>query len=781
MVTNMGAGHVATAAPAGSEVNLYAIDPTGKPSSLLAKTITAPDGSYSLTAPADATPGVSLLIQVTDATGLPLRSLALGSKVHVGPASETVTRALLAAQMKHGAAFNGTAQRLAKFQRAAVQFLDLMDLNATDDLSAVTELSDWLNADPASRDVLNQIAQTGALPTTIGDVGGIYRLGTAAWEAMDSAGGAEITSTVYRPDNGGEFVFYRRTPDDYLTGLASAMTAIVRMTGDGAQYFRSPGMLSANGGVQIWANRIGQYAMAHFGTEWGVVDTLASVAGQTVGYTYDADMIEDSFTYKLDRTVVGEETIEAGGRATRALRIDTTETLVVILSMGGEIRSVAKTSSWHVPFVGSVLSRSDISLTDASGIKSTSTSTQTLLRSVVNDMSWPGRVHVQTVSNKLPDIAADYRPISVLDPSAVLYMNADRFMVLNPETGLVSSQAPIPSLQNMALRIVRVSPDRSVVYVVVSPSHIDHSIYSAGYESLASAAERGAWVYRFDARALTEQLRIQVPPRSSTKAPGSGFAQSYVNSVVVSPLDAKQLVLSSIDVVHLNDDHFSSESIHQNEELGDPTYGVLFIQMGGHTLYGWRASTNSIYMHYRPTATFIQGLWPQGWASVPVSGTGLNMSLAQTGILGSTTPSKLPWYPNAGDLYLGNKLYFDDMQAVLDLDSGSGDSRPDAYISPLADSTWGFFSSSCAWQTPYAFCRPYGDNLEIRDLDSGVTTARALNTDLRTFAGASIPTGEGRLFAVVGVNQFISLADFTGRTGDFGVRSTVQSKLTVLP
>lgn len=782
-VTRMGTGHVATAAPAGIEVSLYAIDLTGQPGALLAKTTTSADGSYSLTAPADASPGVGLLMQVTDAAGLSLRSLALGTKVHVGPASETVARAVLAAQVKHGTAFNGSAQRLAKFQRAAVQFLNLMDLNAADDLSAVTELSDWLDADPASREVLTQIAQTGALPASIGDVGGIYRLGAAAWETTDSDGTTETASMVYRPDNGGEFVFYRRTPDDYLTGLATAMTAIVRMTDDGAQYFRSPGMQSVNGNVQLWATRIGQYAMAHFGTEWGVVDTLASVAGQTVGYTYDADMIEDSFTYKLDRTIMGEESIEAGGRTTRALRIDTTETLVVILSQGGEIRSVAKTSSWHVPFVGSVLTKSDISLTDASGIKSTSTSTQTLLRSVVNDMSWPGRIHVQTLSNTFASVTSDFRPIALLDSSAALYMSSDRFMVLNPSTGAVLAESAIPSVPSMAKRLVRVSPDRSMVYVIMSPIHPDQSFTVATEEALASAADRGAWVYRLDARSLTEQLRIQVPPRLSDKSPGRGFAQWYVTSAVVSPLDPRQLVLSAIDVLHLNDSHFSAGAVHQSEELGDPAYAPVWIAIGSHTVLGWNQDSNAVYLQYNPFVTFLPGLWPSGWAKVPVLADGLSMAQAKPGLLGAW-PSGLPWwYTNVGDVFVGGKLYFDDLQASIDFDTGLGTGPLHTYtdLSQLADSTWGPFYARCAGPTSSVVCLTPTRGLSFTDATTGATTERHIDSDLRDYALASNRAGESSLFSVAGTNRYVGLADLTARLGDLGVRSTVLTRYTVLP
>lgn len=780
-VSDMGSRHVAVPVAAGREIGLYSTDLSGTPGSLLAKTTTAEDGSYLLTAPDNTTPGVGLLIQTTDATGLPLRSLALGSKVHVGPSSEVVTRALVAAQASYGQAFKDSVERLAKFQRAAEQFLDLMGLNASDNVSALGELSEWLVADPASHEVLSQVALSGTLPASIGDVGGMYRLGTAAWEAKVDDSASETTSTVFSPANGGEFTFYRRTPDDYLTGLASSMTAVVRMTGDGAQYIVSPGMLSANGNVQVWAKRIGQYPMAHFGTVWGVVDTLSSVAGQTVGYTYDNDQIEDSFTYKLDRTIVGVEAIEAGGRTTRALRIDTTETLVIILSKGGEIRSVARTSSWHVPFVGSVLSQTTLDLTDANGVKTTGTSTETLVRSVVNDMSWPARVHVQTVVNKLPGASADFKPVALLDPSTALYMSNDRFMVVDPQKGAVLAEALIPSLPNMAKRLVRIAPDRSVVYVVVSPSHLDQSTTTAFAQDLSGAANGGAWVYRLDARSLVQQLQIQVPPRLSDKAAGQGFAQSYVGSAVVSPLDARQLVLSSIDVVHLNNDHFSPDTIHQAEELGEPAYGPVLISIGSHNVLGWNPSDNAVYLSYYTPISFLAGLWPSGIARVPVSVNGLSMAQAQTKVIASW-PAGLPgWYTNLGDLFIGNKLWFDDLQASVDFDSALGVASPQAPTDRLADPVWGAFYSSCAHQPGKFICLSSGNGLRFTDERSVVTEDRSVDTDLRIYAGASLPNSESSVFAVAGTNRYVSLANVAARMGGLGVRSTLASKYTVLP
>ena len=192
-----GSGYSAEAT-AGREVRLVAINAEGSVTSVLARTSTTAGGRYAITLPATTRYGEGTAVEADDADGRPLRALVLGPVEDLSPASEAATQTYLAARGTYGAAFASEVSRLYRWQTATTTFLALTPYPPTGtSAGAVAALRDWLDDDVASRESRHALQSTGRLPATLGDIGGLQGIGTAAWEFADA--GAGTSHLVVKP------------------------------------------------------------------------------------------------------------------------------------------------------------------------------------------------------------------------------------------------------------------------------------------------------------------------------------------------------------------------------------------------------------------------------------------------------------------------------------------------------------------------------------------------------------------------------------------------------
>ena len=163
-------------------VELVAVDAQGAVLSVTGRSTSDTNGRYRLPIPAGQSRGTRLVVQTTTDEGVRLRAFVLDQDIEVNPGSEAFVQSLLAATAPVVAGVQEAAPRVARLQSGVTLFLSLIPGREVTDSGRVAELKSWLARDPASVEALDALGRTGQLPASLRDLGGLFGIGTGAWE-----------------------------------------------------------------------------------------------------------------------------------------------------------------------------------------------------------------------------------------------------------------------------------------------------------------------------------------------------------------------------------------------------------------------------------------------------------------------------------------------------------------------------------------------------------------------------------------------------------------------
>lgn len=592
-------------APAGTVVKLVSLDSAGKAGVTLAEAAVDAQGRYALPAPAGALPGADLALLVAEQDGATTyRALVLGGRVDVGPASEAFARELLAAPVSWNSLPAGEGERMARFQRAVVQFLGASDPHRSTPEALVHELRARLHADPASNAVLTAL-QTGARIPNLGDIGGLFGLGHSAWMADDSDG--TLREWITQPS--------AKTPGDYdLIAVYRSQTewpprrsvrATFRPERDGITTLQQDLGINPAASAVILSQLLGPLRTFEFGLVPGLPVRLNDIHRSTGSYTFDADQAPDALNYTTDVTVLGPERLEHFGGSVLALKVSSVNLLQVDLSSGGSIRVTETRTDWHVPFAGIVRSDSTVTGMDRNGNTTTGQSTHTLQAGVTNGVSWPGGVRIE--ATRLAWATSDPRsgyPLG-LTPQRALALYAEEIWGVRPivavfsiDDGRLIASKPL-DLSDGHVSGVRLSPDGTKLYGL--------SVKTEGFTDLEEAlpadqaASAGAVVMRFDARTLSEEARFTLPAEPSKAFPSLAFPRRRFLDYLLSPLDSRQFLVASLGtVLYAPDGMAATYQFTPLWEAYGPNQPIPRVHTDSITPLAWDDQSNEVWLHVRP-------------------------------------------------------------------------------------------------------------------------------------------------------------------------------------
>lgn len=703
---------------------LVAVDAQGAPGTELASVRTAADGGFRIDLPAGQTVGPGLALVASDGAGGRWRALVLSTAVDLGPASEAHTQEFVAARTARGSAFTETTERLARLQRNATLAMRLMNARSTQPQSAVATLRHWLRLDPAAAAAFASLGSSGALPATLGDIGGFVGAARGAWDVVDSSAGRRTLSAVPVAGSSTDL-----DVTGNATGQTSAQPSRIRLENDGVSSIRQSG---ADASTQVLLDLIGAHRVAAFSYETGMSVRLTSVDRLTTGYDFDGDQREDRLQYRIDQTTRGIETLTAFGTARQALRIDYRAELTIVMSGGGRSIDVVETrSQWTLPFAGPVREEGTVTATDRSGRTTTSSSQRTAERAVVNSVSWPGGVHVGATPLREPTDYSFTTPLGVTEDLRVSFGGSVPGPCCQSSRGLSSRDLTgaaadvdivVPPASLNTRRFV--SPDGTRIYLALSqalPAAFDGLRYAM---DPAVAASYGAVIVRYDARTMQEEARIVLPPRPSEAAPGLAFARNIVYQLIVSPVDPTHIVVAGVDAQLVRGAEVAPRFLRNDDTERVQLDGRVTLLDGQVALRGWDGARNEIWVE-------LNGGGPLGRIA-PIAVDGFDPAALRPGLPSMYT--LLGSHDLVYDHIGADRAYVQGHRSVLDTTTGS-------LIRRLSESSdFGLQAARCTRRGEQILCGN-GDTVYWLDKDLAETSRVSLHNDLRTVARGVLPSG----------------------------------------
>lgn len=731
-------------AAGGRTVELQSIDSAGAVRTTLATTATDSAGRFRIDVPPTSQLGWSLALSISHGDGSRSRAFAFDTEADIGPASEALFRLLLDGPT---AAQAGTDPigRLGRFQRAVVTFLNLLEPRSRTSERLIDELQRWLRDDPASKAALRELRQSGRLPGTLGDIGGLFGMGRAGWVWQDSADGERtfvIRQSATDPNIYESFDTIPVLPGEFPK-LGTTARSRWRLVDDQLEVSRDylpPGSTAAE---QLANEFVSGLRLSRFGERTGAVRHTTYLPRKTIGVTFDADQLEDDISREVDTTVRGAESIAAFGTQVRSLRIDYEIKTTIQLSAGGSIEIVENRTDWCVPYAGIVRTQSTFLTTDAAGRKFGSERNRSLQRGVLNDTSWPGRVHVTRIdrvafSNLVPIVGIDATPDGKL-----LFVGKDEPSIfrVDPDTGQVLAERTVPSTAPWLPRF-QLSPDRTKLYYFSAATRFSGSPSNSLFSTpLADANAAGGLLIRYDALTLQEELRVTLPAHPSSVVSGHGFARRNVVTMAISSSDATQaLIDTDAGVMLLRGDTFAPLT------MVEPTHEKLFLEnglldAGGTSLLAWDGNRAEVYaLHFPP--------WPAAgsYVVIPISVDGPELARSRPGVEFSIS--------RANDAVFGNRLFLFDFGYVFDTATGAKLGQSSLARSPTLDFS-ALYDSRCAYDRDDIVCQ-FNDGLyRLSPNDLSTQTVLSYQSTLRSLSGNTVPGGGS--FKKLADGEFVSL------------------------
>lgn len=715
------------AAPAGTPVRLVSVSPDGSVRQSLASAATDVEGRFQFTVAADAAPRTELLLLAEPAGRPPVRAAAFDWRVDVSPGSEAVVRRWLALVSARGAWPSENVTRLARLQRATAAFLDLTDLHASDDEAAQQELAWWLERDPAAQAALVALRSNGRLPASLDDIGAFHGLGRSAWQTAESNGGTPQFGVRWNAADG---VYELRSSTlgtcevDWVCGQPAAT---LRLEGDAV-------VQQSIGGLSRWGpafdGLIGPLRLATIGAAPGTSERLMQVDTQTPDLADDVDQLAETFSYTLDRTVIGPARLEVEGRSVRALQVQTDERLVVRLSAGDEMRFHLQQTSWHLPFTGAV--RTDLVLrsTDIAGRTEEHAATQTLTRALVNDMGWPSRLHITSHRAPIDRLDGPVVPI-VLHPSGTLVYtlgpdlrDSQGLRAVDVATARVIAQATFPAVPQRIQAMLRVAPDRRQVYVGISRAPAALGLDERQMMSRAEADALGAMVLRFDTLALQESLRLTLPSRPSPNFAGQAYPRAVIDNLLPAPADGRLWALSARGLALYRDGE-RLPGVAEDPSAEAVIVDTGFMDLNEAQLLGWDPVTDELHANW--SAYGASAALPDGRWSFAVAAQGLSTTAARAA---PAFTACCQWSLTGAEHYRGTGVYFAGFTVAADRETGVLRPRP-----PLRGTSGNWFTA-CHALDDGLWCAD-SVTLSLLDLGGGQVLAhREMDWYLRRVTGS---------------------------------------------
>ena len=744
-------------------VELVAVDAQGAVLSVTGRSTSDTNGRYRLPIPAGQSRGTRLVVQTTTDEGVRLRAFVLDQDIEVNPGSEAFVQSLLAATAPVVAGVQEAPPRMARLQSGVTLFLSLIPGREVTDSGRVAELKSWLARDPASIEALDALGRTGQLPASLRDLGGLFGIGTGAWESRDDAYGARQYVTRASPSDARDQYTYDITAP-LSTGGALGVTTIplsrVRVQDDGftivEDYIPASGIDAT---TRAFNQLFAPARQVRFGQPVGQTGRVSYAPTKTADISFDGDNLPDDLTRTVEATPTGVELINAFGTAVKALRVSTVTTLAIELSGGGQVRVIERRTDWCVPFAGVVRSVRVIEFTDASGrVQTFAPRTIELTKGVLNDVSWPGRVWLKQLPFEMP---TDISSLSALGAvaggqgvlfadSASLDPSATTMLVVDSQTGAIRARQAVP--QGPAVVQLHLAADGSKVHVIRSaPSQDSYLLRSV---PVAQAQLEGALIARFDAATLTLENTLILPPRASLLASDRAFSRASIRRVLVSPnAGTSQLVIETqVDTLLLDGNQILPATLQwpggESMFLGEATLSRTILYPNF-----WDGDRNEIHLS---TAGF------SGEAElkiVPAKANGLDLAQSRQApqFLLNRNGVRTTW----NDRVSGNVKYANNLTLAFDVRTGE----------LLGTAAFSDSGASSPYQTPCQLVPLHmlcvrGSTLQFLDRTTlQLVQTLDLNTALRRVSGSTLGPGSPHVI-VVGPGQLalVSLSGFTRKT-----------------
>jgi hypothetical protein len=661
-----------------ADLELATVNNGGAVVTTVMRTKSGADGSFSFQLPAGRQPGLDLMLLAGQSNSRS-RAFVLDADVDVGPASEAFVLDALSALAAFGVTPSVEVGRLARFQRAASTFLTLIESAAANEGDLIREYRGWLRDDPASRDAFAALRTSGMLPATLGDIGGMFGQGKGAWVAQDTDLGQRIYTV--RPSTADPTIFetFDASADQYgdLHLGANARTRI-KLEDDGYTVLKEYLPDGSGPLAEQLANIIGSTRLSRFGQAPGKPRHIRYLPQKTFGLTFDADQLEDDLSREVEVDHRGIETIGAFGKQLKALRVDTTIRTDIQLSMGGTLTFLESRKEWSVPFAGMVKAETVFTSIDAAGRQSTDTSQASLVRGVLNEVSWPGGVYANLRNVQgLGSVAKTFYPVGATSNRGLAYIDYDSstttstILIVDTDTGLIRASVDLPRFAAQRFVKVRRSPDGSKLFAVHSSSATDlKNTVSIDPLPLDQANALGAIVTQYDALTLAEEHRVTIPALASDLLPGYGYPRREAGSTLALGGPNHRLLVDTTAgaVVIQGGQVLPSMLPPPKEEI--PYLGSAYLNAYQYNLAVWDPVADEVYAYasYLPPP-FVFGNTPY-WTSavLPLQSSGWSGSAWRS----SPAAQQLAtlFAGQGRDQYAAGRIYVDDFRQVVDASSG---------------------------------------------------------------------------------------------------------------
>lgn len=696
-----------TVPAAGRTVELLRAGADGLPTgSALASTVSDGNGLFSLRLPDGLAQGPELMLRSTTESGVPVHALALGSDVRLDVGSEAFVRQLQVALAGRTEPLTAEVQRLTRLQSAATLMTELLDAASTTTDARIDELSFWLARDRAFRGAVASLRDSGNLPATLEDVGGIMGVADGAWIISDSAYGERAAVLTRRSGAGARFDGFTLrqsypsspwAPDSMPSfGLGVDEDVVTQWQ----IYTEETDELT-----RVITGYLVPARQFRIGQSVGETYTVNYLPVKTSGYSFDNDGEEDDLTRQVVSTVTGFDTIEVFGRPQRTLRIEVKSTLTIALTGGGEFRLVEDRVDWCMPLAGVVRSESRLTVSaPGRGTEQTDLRTVQLQRGVQDGVSWPDRVLQEDIEVNWPDDVSRLVPIGLTSRRQILvadyvdYKPARLFLV-DPDTGRIMARSRIDDLPYHVNRLV-LSRDGSRLFVVSDRNNGGRNLsYARNLDALpkASADAAGARVVQIDTSDLGVLSALALPALPTRAGNGMAYPRDMVGRMLPSPSSPNRLLLETLPGPIVVE--------------GGTTLPRTWSELGGEFTSGssmrlseirpthWVAETDEIRFAFLGFAESVR----QGFR-VPVGSDGLDLARRATAplhLVNGFLPDVLP-----ADQAIGGIAYTGNLSTAFDLESTTilGEAMPRTYSDTDTDAV-----SPCHLTATMVLCTEDGD------------------------------------------------------------------------
>lgn len=570
---------------------------------LLDEEMAEADGSFRLAIGTARGGGLDLQAEVETPSGEIFRAYVLNDTVFPGKGSEAFVQALNEAMGRPGSSVSVDLTRWAAFQAASTQFLEAIGPNLSGQEPDVETLKSHLQKDPAASQALRAIRDSGRLPPTLGDIGHMDGLLRSAWFESSTLG---TGLTYYMMPVAGQAGAFEVNVDDGNVSQALKPYAVYRLKEDSIVAAEAPGLDAFSNYLLASMRRLfGEIRTAKVGSirgHWHLLNIKRARDASPV----DSDNQLDDFAYTSSQKVDGMEQVEAMGRQVRALRKSFHEELVINFSDGRSFKVSTTGSTWSVPYAGHVRRQARVVVWDLDGTRAETGFSSTIDFGTFEQFEWPAALFVKITETAYPGLGRPAR--------TMLAATRDQGVIVLDEGSPNTLRKLALDAENEKVRVelagtvtdLRLSPDRSKLYVIRDLRHGASRTHTATTEALAQSS--GAELCRYSMESLRLEVCTKAPPIASPTNPGLYFPRDVIQDILISPRNADTVAISATGLLHFDGTQWVESNVPSSSLLRESMFeGQTTAGFDDYiTLEFWDKSSDQLHFGlYSDSAFFV--------------------------------------------------------------------------------------------------------------------------------------------------------------------------------